>query len=101
MLLRVGLLRIHGRPLSVPSFPLLRRMRKPQPSSFTNVSRSCACSRMTTIAATSGTASRAPTRPPAAAPTIRLVTTRNGGTPMVLFMTMGTRTFPSSTWITT
>lgn len=53
------------------------------------------------MAAVRGTARSAPVMPPTAAPPTRLTTTRNGGTPMVLRMTKGTRMLPSTTWITT
>ena len=54
---------------------------------------------MTVSPATIGTATIAPRIPPAAPPISRLTSTRNGDSPTVLRMTIGTRTLPSTPWI--
>ena len=54
---------------------------------------------MTVIPATIGTATIAPRIPPAEPPMSRLTRTRNGDSPTVLRMTIGTRTLPSMAWM--
>ena len=56
---------------------------------------------MTSTAAATGTARNAPRIPPAAAPASSATITTNGESPIVLRMTIGTRTLPSRNWSTT
>ena len=55
---------------------------------------------MTSTAATAGTARKAPKIPPTAPPTSRLAITRKDDSLIVLRITIGTRTLPSTNWMT-